>query len=91
MIKHSLSFVTLVLCLCTQALFAQYVQPINFGSSQSFEVLTWNTEWFPKNGYKSVNYLTEFVDELDADLIAFQEIDDIGVSHTLFKCKVKNN
>ncbi len=78
MIKHSLSFVTLVLYLCTQALFAQYVQPINFGSSQSFEVLTWNTEWFPKNGYKSVNYLTEFVDELDADLIAFQEIDDIG-------------
>lgn len=78
MIKHPLSFIILILFLSTQALFAQYVQPINFGSSQSFEVLTWNTEWFPKNGYKSVNYLTEFVDELDADLIAFQEIDDIG-------------
>jgi endonuclease/exonuclease/phosphatase family metal-dependent hydrolase len=78
MTKHPLSFITLILFLSTQAVFAQYVQPINFGSSQSLEVLTWNTEWFPKNGYKSVNYLTEFVDELDADLIAFQEIDDIG-------------
>ncbi|TXK71202.1 endonuclease/exonuclease/phosphatase family protein [Mesonia sp. HuA40] len=91
MIKHRLSFITLVLYLCSQALFAQYVQPINYGSSQSFEVLTWNTEWFPKNGYKSINYLTEFVDELDADLIAFQEIDDIGAFNQVANNLIKYN
>jgi endonuclease/exonuclease/phosphatase family metal-dependent hydrolase len=47
-----------------------------FGTDSTFEAITWNIEWFPKNGQTTVNYVHEIILDLDADLLALQEIDD---------------
>ena len=31
-------------------LYAQSLSDISFGTDETFEVVTWNIEWFPKNG-----------------------------------------
>lgn len=55
---------------------AQNFNNLNFGTDYSLDIITWNTEWFPTNGSTTVNYVKEIVEALDADIIAFQEIDD---------------
>lgn len=40
-----------------------------------FEILTFNVQTFPRSGYESVQVLASLVQEMDADLIAFQEVD----------------
>jgi endonuclease/exonuclease/phosphatase family metal-dependent hydrolase len=47
-----------------------------FGTDSTFEAITWNIEWFPKNGQTTVNYVHEIILDLDVDLLALQEIDD---------------
>ena len=47
-----------------------------FGTDSTFEVVTWNIEWFPNNGQTTVDYVTEIIEDLDVDLIAMQELDD---------------
>jgi endonuclease/exonuclease/phosphatase family metal-dependent hydrolase len=47
-----------------------------FGTDSTFEVITWNIEWFPKNGQTTVDYVKEIIEDLDVDLIAMQELDD---------------
>lgn len=47
-----------------------------FGTDSTFEAITWNIEWFPKNGQTTVDYVHEIILDLDADLLALQEIDD---------------
>ncbi|HDJ33915.1 MAG TPA: endonuclease [Bacteroidetes bacterium] len=39
-----------------------------------FEILTFNVQTFPRSGYESVQVLASLVQEMDADLIAFQEV-----------------
>lgn len=55
---------------------AQNFNDLNFGTDYSLDVVTWNTEWFPTNGSTTVNYVKEIVEALDAEIIAFQEIDN---------------
>lgn len=38
-------------------------------------VVTWNIEWFPKNDAVTFNKVQDIIDDLDADLIAVQEIE----------------
>jgi len=57
---------------------AQNFNNLSFGTDYSLDVVTWNTEWFPANGSTTVNYVKEIVEALDAEIIAFQEIDDKG-------------
>lgn len=47
-----------------------------FGTDTSFETMTWNIEWFPKNGQITVDYVTEIILDLEIDVVALQEIDD---------------
>lgn len=47
-----------------------------FGTDSTFEAISWNIEWFPKNGQTTVNYVHEIILDLDVDLLALQEIDD---------------
>jgi exonuclease III len=54
---------------------AQNFNNLQFGTDYTLDIVTWNTEWFPANGSTTVNYVKEIVDALDADIIAFQEID----------------
>jgi len=47
-----------------------------FGTDSTFEMMTWNIEWFPKNGQTTVDYVSEIIQDLNVDLIAMQELDD---------------
>ncbi|OYT15456.1 MAG: hypothetical protein B7C24_12990 [Bacteroidetes bacterium 4572_77] len=54
----------------------QKLEDLSFGTDSTFEVMTWNIEWFPKNGQITVDYVKEILESLNIDLIAIQEIDD---------------
>lgn len=54
---------------------AQNFDNLHFGTDYTLDVITWNTEWFPANGQTTVSYVSEIVESLDAEIIAFQEID----------------
>jgi endonuclease/exonuclease/phosphatase family metal-dependent hydrolase len=56
------------------SLFSQNFSNLNFGTDPTFEVMTWNIEWFPKNGAVTVNYVIEIIEALDIDVLAIQEI-----------------
>ena len=49
---------------------------ISFATNSTLEVLTWNIEWFPKNGMLTVDSVGKIIESLHADLIGIQEIDD---------------
>ena len=40
--------------------------------------MTWNIEQFPKNGQTTVNYVSEIIQNLEMDIIAIQEVDNIN-------------
>lgn len=54
----------------------QTFEELEFGTDATFEVVTWNIEWFPKSGQTTVNYVKQIIEALDVDLIAMQELDD---------------
>lgn len=55
---------------------AQSLEDLHFGTDSTFEAVTWNIEWFPKNGQKTVNYVSQVIEAIDVDLIAIQEVSD---------------
>jgi len=57
-------------------LLAQSQGQLNFGTDTTLEVITWNVEHFPKNGQTTINYVKHAIENIDADIYAFQEIDD---------------
>lgn len=57
---------------------AQNVDSFDFGTDTSLEIVTWNLEWFPANGGQTLSYVTQFINYMDADIIAFQEIDNLN-------------
>jgi exonuclease III len=46
---------------------------IDFATKESFDIMTWNLENFPKNEF-TVDYVAKIIDSLDIDVIALQEI-----------------
>lgn len=55
---------------------SQSLSDITFGTDSTFEVVTWNIEWFPKNGSLTVDSVGKIIRSLDVDLLGLQEIDD---------------
>lgn len=55
----------------------QTIEDLAFGTDTTFEVMTWNIEWFPKNGQVTIDYVIDIIEALDVDLIAIQEVDDV--------------
>jgi len=55
---------------------AQTFDDLSFGTDNTFDVVSWNIEWFPKNGTTTVNYVSEIIEQLDADVLTIQEIED---------------
>ncbi|MHC4261541.1 MAG: endonuclease/exonuclease/phosphatase family protein [Planctomycetota bacterium] len=55
---------------------AQTLSDLSFGTEETFDMVTWNIEWFPKNGQLSINGVRDVIEALDADVLALQEIDD---------------
>lgn len=58
---------------------AQNFEDLSYGTDRSLEVITWNIQFFPHNGQATIDYLSELIVALDADIIAFQEIHEVGV------------
>ena len=58
---------------------AQDLNDLNFGTDETFEVMTWNIEWFPKNDQITVDYVTQIIQALDIDLLAIQEVDNTAM------------
>ncbi len=50
--------------------------PNQFGSSQSFDLLTWNIEHFPKHN-NTISELSNIIPVLKVDIIALQEIESL--------------
>ncbi|MCF7919792.1 MAG: endonuclease/exonuclease/phosphatase family protein [Candidatus Cloacimonetes bacterium] len=48
---------------------------LNFGSTETLEVMTWNLENFAKAGSVTVDYLNTIIQNLDVDIICLQEIE----------------
>jgi len=77
---------TTLILLMGGPLYAQSLSDISFGTDETFEVVTWNIEWFPKNGTATADSVGRIIEFLDVDVLGLQEIDDT----TLFR-QVTNN
>ena len=64
-----------VLILSTMGI-TQDFENLDFGTESTFEIMTWNIEWFPKNDQITVDYVKQIIEALDIDLLAIQEVDD---------------
>ena len=75
-------FIVLLLVGCAEDLFndvgnndnGENYNPVpSFGADSTFEVITWNVEWFPKH-LNTVNAMAEIIVDLNADIFGLQEI-----------------
>ena len=55
---------------------------MSFGSDDALDI-TWNLEWFPKNGQATLDSLTTAIIALDVDIIALQEISNTNEFNNL--------
>jgi endonuclease/exonuclease/phosphatase family metal-dependent hydrolase len=60
-------------------------QSLNFGTDQTFEIVTLNIEHFPKNLSVTVEYAAQIIRGLNADIYALQEIE----SNTYFEAIIE--
>ena len=65
-----------LLIISVQLLNAQSLKDLHFGTDSTFEVISWNIEWFPKNGQASADSVKTILQSLACDVYALQEIDD---------------
>ncbi|MAV65248.1 MAG: hypothetical protein CMG00_08675 [Candidatus Marinimicrobia bacterium] len=49
-----------------------------FGSDNNLEIMTWNCEFFPAAGDSTIKAMSEIINDIDVDVIAFQEIKKLG-------------
>ncbi len=75
--KQLLSFFFgLIFLLSGIQLQSQNFDELSFGTDTTFELMTWNIEWFPKDGSVTVNNVKQIIEALQVDIIAVQEIDN---------------
>jgi endonuclease/exonuclease/phosphatase family metal-dependent hydrolase len=65
-----------LLTISAKLLNAQSLKDLQFGTDSTFEVVSWNIEWFPKNGQVTADSVKTILQSLAADVYALQEIDD---------------
>ena len=65
-----------LLLLSAQLLNAQSLEDLHFGTDSTFDIVSWNIEWFPKNGQVTADSVKTIIQSLAADVYALQEIDD---------------
>ncbi len=53
------------------------------GSDTAFDLLTWNVKQFPTNGSGTIDTLAILINDLDVDMIAFEEITNIAAFNQL--------
>jgi endonuclease/exonuclease/phosphatase family metal-dependent hydrolase len=73
--------ITILILLFGNRVASQNLSDLSFGTDSTFDVVTWNIEWFPKNGVATIDSVSKIIEAIDVDLIGVQEIDD----STLFR------
>ena len=74
-----------IFLISSQILSAQTLNDLYFGTDTTFDIISWNIEWFPKNN-NTASEVQEILARLEADVYALQEIEDT----TLLKHVVSN-
>jgi exonuclease III len=74
-----------IFLISSQILSAQTLNDLYFGTDTTFDIVSWNIEWFPKNN-NTASEVQEILARLEADVYALQEIEDT----TLLKQVVSN-
>tara|TARA_B100001142_G_scaffold316238_1_gene355759 strand:+ start:180 stop:1205 length:1026 start_codon:yes stop_codon:yes gene_type:complete len=74
-----------IFLISSQILPAQTLNDLYFGTDTTFDIISWNIEWFPKNN-NTASEVQEILTLLEADVYALQEIEDT----TLLKQIVSN-
>lgn len=74
-----------ILLMSSQILSAQTLNDLYFGTDTTFDIISWNIEWFPNNN-TTASKVQEILTRLEADVYALQEIEDT----TLLKQVVSN-
>ena len=74
-----------IFLISSQILSAQTLNDLYFGTDTTFDIISWNIEWFPKNN-NTASKVQEILTRLEADVYALQEIEDT----TLLKQVVSN-
>ena len=75
--RHKL--LSILIIFLSGQVYCQSLSNISFGTDSTFEVVTWNIEWFPKNGSITVDSVSKIIASLDVDLLGLQEIDDTTI------------
>jgi len=57
---------------------SQDLDELYFGTDNDLDIMTWNIEWFPKNGQVTIDYVGQIIEALEIDVLAIQEVDDIS-------------
>jgi len=63
--------------------YAQSLTNLGFGNDNTFDVITWNLETFPKEDGTTENYVSDIIIELESEIIGFQEINDISAFNSM--------
>ena len=56
--KYFSIYILISICLNVHA---QSLSDLSFGTDSTFEVLTWNIEWFPKNGQSTADSVKQII------------------------------
>ena len=78
-------YLTFYFMMLVSQLVSQDLDDLEFGTHTTFEIVTWNIEWFPKNGQTTVNYVTNIIQSLEIDVLAIQEVDDTDMFDQLLE------
>ncbi|MFO8067836.1 MAG: choice-of-anchor J domain-containing protein [Bacteroidales bacterium] len=70
--------ITFFLVFSSMLVNAQNLEDLTYGTDNSLEVITWNIQFFPLNDDVTINYISQIIQALDADIIAFQEVADVA-------------
>lgn len=54
----------------------EWYSGLNFGEEETFDIITWNIQFFPLAGATTVEYVSKMMLVLDAEIYALQEIED---------------
>jgi exonuclease III len=70
-------FINIYILLFYSFINAQIIEDLSFGTDETFEIMTWNLESFPKDEQQTLDYVSKIVEAIDVDFIAIQEINNI--------------
>ncbi len=67
---------SIALVITTLSSYSQNLSDLSFGTDSTFEVMSWNLEWFPTNGQSTIDSVAIIIEALDIDVFAIQEVNN---------------